>query len=258
MRNLFFKILTLVLAFNLSLGVFVACDDTVENPEHVHKFSTKYFYDNSTHYYKCDCGEKSGVNEHEIFGNACACGYKLFSENLSYELVTIDGVEGFCVSGIGSCQDNDVIIPSTYQGEPVISIGAYAFDSCRTLESVVIPDSVILIGDHAFGSCVNLAKLKMGNGVKIIDRYAFASCKSLPNFNIPSSVTSIGYWAFYWCNNLKEIIVPSSVTFVDEWAFYGCFSATIYCEAEVMPSGWHKKFNPNNVKVVWNYKKNHN
>ena len=39
-----------------------------------------------------------------------------------------------------------VIIPSTYSGLPVTSIGNYAFEECTRLTSVVIPDSVTSIG----------------------------------------------------------------------------------------------------------------
>ena len=54
------------------------------------------------------------------------------SEGLKYTLVTLDGVKGYKVSK-GTCTDTDVVIPSTYEGLPVISIGDSAFSSCDSL-----------------------------------------------------------------------------------------------------------------------------
>ena len=47
----------------------------------------------------------------------------------------------------------DVIIPSTYNGLPVTSIGDNAFYERRSLTSIVIPSSVTSIGEHAFDGC---------------------------------------------------------------------------------------------------------
>ena len=73
-----------------------------------------------------------------------------------------------------------VIIPSTvtYEGQEytVTKIADNAFNDCRGLTSVTIPNSVTSIGDYAF-------------------RY----CGSLTSVTIPNSVTSIGGGAFFFC-----------------------------------------------------------
>ncbi|MCQ2298981.1 MAG: leucine-rich repeat domain-containing protein, partial [Bacteroidales bacterium] len=43
--------------------------------------------------------------------------------------------------------------------DSVTEIGAYAFDDCTGLTSIVIPDSVTEIGDHAFGGCKGLREI---------------------------------------------------------------------------------------------------
>ena len=50
----------------------------------------------------------------------------------------------------------DVIIPSTYNGKAVTSIGYCAFWDCSSLTSIEIPDSVTSIGYQAFSSCSSL------------------------------------------------------------------------------------------------------
>ena len=97
-----------------------------------------------------------------------------------------------------------VVIPDTYDGLPVTSIGDYAFAYCTSLASVTIPDSVTSIGWGAFAYCTSLSTVAIGNGVTSIGDYAFAYCTSLASVTIPESVTSIGSYAFYNCTSLTS------------------------------------------------------
>ena len=126
-----------------------------------------------------------------------------------------------------------VVIPSTYKGKNVTSIGDYAFAYCESLTSVIIPNSVTSIG----------------NG-------AFYNCTSLTSIEIPNSITSIGNGVFYCCTSLTSITIPNSVTSIGNSAFSGCTRLTIYCEATSKPSGWDGYWNYSNCPVVWNCNNN--
>ena len=143
------------------------------------------------------CNAKYGkALGHDYQNGVCTrCGEELASEGLKYSLNS-DG--GYTVTGIGTCTDKELIIPSEYNAKPVTSIGNEAFSRCAGLTSITIPDSVTSIGDSAFSGCTGLTSIV-----------------------IPDSVTSIGYQAFYDCTGLTSITIPSSVTSIGSYAFYG-------------------------------------
>lgn len=186
----------------------------------------------------CECGEKETqtIEKLQIQGSV-GLEYKLNSNG-----------KGYSVTGIGTCTDTNIIIPSEYNDLPVVSIGDYAFCDYNELTSVVIPDTVVSIGYTAFAECDLLTDIIIPNSVTTIDGYAFMACYSLSNIVIPdsvksigdgaftnctslksidlSSVTSIGYYTFGDCTSLANIIIPDSVTFIGEDAFYACTSLT--------------------------------
>ena len=102
-----------------------------------------------------------------------------------------------------------VTIPSTLGGKPVTSIGFGAFNGCRGLTSVTIPDSVTNIGHCAFADCSGLTSVTIPDSVTNIGEDTFADCSGLTSVTIGNGVTSIGYQAFYCCSGLMSISVGS-------------------------------------------------
>jgi len=143
---------------------------------------------------------------------------------------------GYTVDGIGLFKENALIIPSTYNGLPVTSIGNDAFYNCTRLTSVTIPDSVTSIGDSAFSACTSLTSITVDennshyksidgnlyskNGKTLIQ---YAIGKQDISFIIPSGVTSIGEWAFSSCTSLVSVTIPESVTSIGNLSFSNCF-----------------------------------
>lgn len=110
--------------------------------------------------------------------------------------------------------------------EGVKVTGNYAFELCRSINRIDIPDSVTNIGNNAFYGCRSLTNIKIPNCVTNIEDNVFAYCRSLSNIIIPDCVINIGEGAFRNCNSLISIKIPVCVTNIGNSAFWCCKSLT--------------------------------
>ncbi len=116
-------------------------------------------------------------------------------------------------------------------------IGVRAFDGCEALEYLQIPESVMQIGESAFSWCHSLVSIDVNDanphytsvdGI-LFDKdmttlIRFPGKKDAKEYAIPSTVTSIANIAFNDCRMLEKIEIPSSVETIGNWAFDGCRS----------------------------------
>lgn len=168
------------------------------------------------------------------------------------EYTKIDG--GYEVAKRKDDSAKKITIPATFKNEPVISIGEWAFEDCKNLESVEIPDSVTTINIGAFHYCTNLAKVNIPAGVTLIESCTFEGC-NISSVEIHAGIAHIDDSAFRNCGSIENITVSSgnavyqsagncliqteikklilgcknskipsdgSVTGIGDYAFYGC------------------------------------
>lgn len=132
----------------------------------------------------------------------------------------INGDTEYEVSGIGTAEGTDIVIPSMYLGLPVTAIGLGAFSE-YALTSVVIPVGITRIDEGAFFQCIGLTMVELPAGLEILGTCAFGAT-GLTDILIPDGVLSIGNAAFAGCENLESAVIPASVTSIGNTAFAGC------------------------------------
>lgn len=142
--------------------------------------------------------------------------------NYEYKVLDDGTVEITKYSGT----DEKVVVPSTINGKKVTSIGKSAFFYCKSITSIVIPNSVTSIGENAFNECASLTSITLPNTIISIGNGTFSYCKNLKSITIPDSVKSIGEYAFCDCASLTSIKIPDSVTSISDWAFTTCTGLT--------------------------------
>ena len=122
---------------------------------------------------------------------------------------------------------NNVHIPSTINGHPVIAIGNYfnyadfnvygAFDS-KGITNLMLPNSLAVIESGAFNNN-SLSNVTLPLGVETIGSGAFANNR-LEKISLPSSIVDIEGLAFK-NNMLTEVALPNKIQLIHSGLFAG-------------------------------------
>ena len=141
----------------------------------------------------------------------------------SQGLAFVSNGDGTCyVSGIGTCSDANIVIPSiSPSGDIVTSIKESAFRELN-ITSIIIPESIVEIGGYAFYNCKKLKSVVILGCVNIINRATFYYCENLINVALPEGLTTIAELSFSFCMKLESIVLPDTIRTIGEEAFYRC------------------------------------
>lgn len=124
----------------------------------------------------------------------------------------------------------------TYTAVDTTAIGMDAFDDCRGLTSITIPNSVTSIEDEAFNGCYDLVSITLSDSLITIGEYTFSGT-AITSLTIPEGVTTIGDDAFRECEYLDNITLPSTLTSIGSGAFSSCTAITsMTCYATTPPT----------------------
>lgn len=149
--------------------------------------------------------------------------------------------DGYAVTGVSTPQ-RAVVIPSSYNGLPVLAISDNAFANDSTIEELYLCDGVQEICSYAFYYCTRLATVRLPETLLTIGESAFDSC-SFTKIIIPDRVTTIKTYAFCHCRNLTQVEIGIGLTTIERLAFYDCTGLTALIIAE--PNGWYSSTDGN-------------
>ena len=134
------------------------------------------------------------------------------------------------ITGMGTCEDTELIIPRFIDGYEVTNINYGAFAGNTDIKSVRFSESLKYFNSGVFAGCTSLEKIEVASGnttfhsegnclILTADNYLVMGCKTSV---IPNGVTAVGSYAFENCTTLESITIPGSVTHIYSNAFAGC------------------------------------
>lgn len=158
---------------------------------------------------------------------------------------------------VGAC--NRTTIPNT-----VTSIGDFAFNNCRYLNSIYIPSSVESMGTGAFANCTSMLEIVVDDDNSVYDSrnncnaiietatntLLYASIGTV----IPDDVTSIGDYAFSGRSNISgDLVIPEGIVSIGYCAFSDCtgFTGRLEIPGTVVSIGGSAFDNCNGITEVF-------
>jgi hypothetical protein len=244
------KIYLLLIAIMLVCLTLTGCKGDEPTHEHNYNYSvvTTDPTDKEAGYttYRCECGE-----------SYVSTGAKA-TEGLTY---TLNADNTYTITGLTDSYGKTIVIPSHYEGLPVVAIGDNAFRDL-TIVKVVIPSTVTRIGHLALCASLNFEEIEVSENnqhftaidgvlyskdtktivqypigrddtsfeipahVEVIGNGAFCNATSLTSVTIPEGVTSIGTEAFKGCKAITELKLPESLTVIGDGTFEMCSNLT--------------------------------
>jgi len=139
------------------------------------------------------CSDLTEVILHEnisVIGNDVFSGTSITQLDLPEDLIVLAGLGG---------QLTSITIPQS-----ITDIG-WCFNSCSTLEEVVLSDNITCITDYAFNGCISLKAIDLPDSLEVLGAGAFQYCHQLTEVEIPDRVTAFGSGVFMGCGSLKSI-----------------------------------------------------
>lgn len=138
--------------------------------------------------------------------------------DLQQTTITEIAEDAFCNQANSNNQLEEVILPEGLQ-----KIGNGAFQNCKQLKKINMPDSLTTLGTSTyavFSGCESLQEIHIPDGVKVIGTDTFRNCKSLKTIYLPETLDRVGNNAFFDCQSLTTIVGGANLTLVGNMAFY--------------------------------------
>lgn len=117
----------------------------------------------------------------------------------------IDSINGVNYAGdyLVSVEDKSITDLQVQNQTRYIDQGA--FENCKNLKVVSLPDSILGLGDRAFQNCSSLEDIVIPNRVQSLNSLLFWNCSNLVQVDLPNSINFIAARVFDDCSKLEVI-----------------------------------------------------
>lgn len=196
-------------------------------------YAYEYLKNNGIKRAACDegnilCVDKQYKIHYDVLEEGIQINHVFFEEGAD-EVILPDSIGGIPVISLGAECFKKTKVKTVKLPGNLVRIGEGCFEYCPHLKSIVIPDTVTDIGGSCFESCEELENVTLSNTLKVVPNYAFAFCSNLRQIVVPESVKEIGIQAFRGCKKLSKIFLSESLDVIDYEVFSGCEEITISC-----------------------------
>ena len=148
--------------------------------------------------------------------------------------------EGYRIKRCSKKVTGKIIIPSEYEGLPVVAIAGGAFEGCYRIESIHIPSTITSISKSAFVICEFSEKYSQLKEIQVDEKNPVydsrCNCNAIietetnrlirgaANTIIPSTVKRIVSNSFNGLEYLYTLVIPRGVKYIDSYAFTNCIN----------------------------------
>ncbi|MBO6243273.1 MAG: leucine-rich repeat domain-containing protein, partial [Clostridia bacterium] len=161
----------------------------------------------------CVIDGQKGIGYDEITGDYIISGDYTYALDVDTESYVIREYNG---------DEENITIPSEYNGKSISRIGSFAFYGNNKIKTLVVNSNIKTIGGLCFGACKNLESLSFTEGGECdIGHCAFRGCEKLVNLDL-SGASKLRASCFAWCLGLKKVICPKNVVYFGSDIFCNC------------------------------------
>lgn len=144
----------------------------------------------------------------------------------------IKKADGYYIAHFNGFEEEEMTIPSLIDGKKIKGIAQDAFKGCVTVKKMCISEGIEVIEDRAFQDCKTLETIslpdtlkRIGSGTSEYGSGAFAHT-NLKEVVIPQGVYFIGPHTFSYCTNLRTVVLSDKLSTICKNTFYFCCSLT--------------------------------
>lgn len=138
--------------------------------------------------------------------------------------------EGTLIMAMPEQVSGEITVPDGFT-----TICGFAFNNCKKITAVRIPDSVTAIGEKAFRYS-GIREIELPEGLTAVADHMFDGCGELQEIRIPERVVSLGDGAFESCFGLQKIELSPSLKEIGDLCFGNC----VMLEEISLPDGLEK------------------